>query len=81
MTRQVPVAANQAWALDFVHDRLLGGSVAGSRIETGGIVAAGLATVAYAALFLAAGLGRVQRPGLAGVASPALLVPGAIVAD
>ena len=25
MVRQAPAAANQAWALDFVHDRLLDG--------------------------------------------------------
>ncbi len=61
-------------------DRLLDGGAERSWLDTGAIAFAVLAMAAYGALFLVAGFGRVHRPGLVGVVSPALIVPGAIVA-
>ena len=74
----LPAAPPLAVLIGRAADRLLAARAAPSRLEAGGIVAGGLAVAAFGALFVVAGLGGIDRPGLTGVVSAGLLVPGAI---
>jgi 4-amino-4-deoxy-L-arabinose transferase-like glycosyltransferase len=59
--------------------RLRDAELAPSRLEVGGLVTGGALTAVYGLFFLWAGSGRIDRLGLGGVISPALVIPGALL--
>ena len=55
------------------------GAVAAPRLERWGLVGGGALTAAWGLALIWAGLGKIDRLGLAGVVSPGLLAPGGVV--